>query len=113
MVSDNPGELAVAAHNAYEQLQYNGHSLQHQVGHNWLHEFWPQIQFITFYTFLSFEAHQTAQRRSLDSWDGYGPYVGGEQVHRNSRHIAEDGEEEAIVYNPYVYKYLKHRKRKK
>ena len=38
MVSDNPDELAVAAHNAYEQLQYNGHSLQHQVGHNWLHE---------------------------------------------------------------------------
>ena len=65
---------------------------------------------MTFYTLLYL---QTAQRRSLDSWDGYGPYVAAEQVHRNSRHIAEDGEEEAIVYNPYVYKYLKHRKRKK
>ena len=38
MVSDNPDELAVAAHNAYEQLQYNGHSLQHQVGRDWLLE---------------------------------------------------------------------------
>ena len=36
MVSDNPDELAVAAHNAYEQLQYNGHNLQHQVGQNLL-----------------------------------------------------------------------------
>ena len=30
MVSDNVDELAVAAHNAMEQLQYNGHSLQYQ-----------------------------------------------------------------------------------
>ena len=33
MVSDNPDELAVAAHNAMEQLQQNGHYLQDQVRH--------------------------------------------------------------------------------
>ena len=34
MVSDNPDELAVAAHNAMEQLQQNGHSLPNQVRHS-------------------------------------------------------------------------------
>ena len=50
----------------------------------------------------------TAQRRSLDTYGGAQP-----MMRRNSRHIADDAAEEAIVYNPYVYKYLKHRRRKK
>ena len=50
---------------------------------------------------------QTAQRRSLETHGGAQP------MRRNSRHIADDAAEEAIVYNPYVYKYLKHRRRKK
>ena len=55
----------------------------------------------------------TAQRRSLETQGAYA-YSGANQVIRNSRHIADDAaEQEAIVYNPYVYKYLKHRRRKK
>ena len=63
----------------------------------------------SFPTYVCFQPSLTAQRRSLET------YGRVQQVHRNSRHISDAAEEEreAIVYNPYVYKYLKHRRRKK
>ena len=62
---------------------------------------------------MYFQQLLTAQRRSLETMGAYAYGGGAQQVHRNSRHVADAAEKRADVYNPYVYKYLKHRRRRK
>ena len=104
MVSENQDELAIAAHQAMEQLQQNGHSLHEQVFATGCSDrIRGGRKFAS--KLYHFQPMPTAQRRSLETRGTYET-----QMHR--RHAAE-ADEERVVYNPYIYKYLKHRRRKK